>query len=153
MAEGAKIGNFVETKKAVIGPHSKISHLSYVGDAVLGRDVNVGAGTITCNYDGQNKWPTIIGDGAFIGSGTMLVAPIEVGANATTGAGSALSKPVPAAALTVERARTVTLPTWSRPAKATAEQKAERIARSRMDNPAKTGGAADSATPANANKD
>jgi serine acetyltransferase len=83
----------------------------------------------------------------------MLVAPIEVGANATTGAGSALSKPVPAAALTVERARTVTLPTWSRPAKATAEQKAERIARSRMDNPAKTGGAADSATPANANKD
>jgi bifunctional UDP-N-acetylglucosamine pyrophosphorylase/glucosamine-1-phosphate N-acetyltransferase len=149
----AHIGNFVELKNTVLGEGSKANHLTYLGDAVLGAKVNVGAGTITCNYDGQNKWPTVIGDGAFIGSGTMLVAPIEVGANATTGAGSALSKPVPAAALTVERARTVTLPTWSRPAKATAEQKAERIARSRMDNPAKTGGAADSATPANANKD
>jgi bifunctional UDP-N-acetylglucosamine pyrophosphorylase/glucosamine-1-phosphate N-acetyltransferase len=149
----AHIGNFVELKNTVLGEGSKANHLTYLGDAVLGAKVNVGAGTITCNYDGQNKWPTVIGDGAFIGSGTMLVAPIEVGANATTGAGSALSKPVPAAALTVERARTVTLPTWRRPAKATAEQKAERIARSRMDNPAKTGGAADSATPATANKD
>jgi bifunctional UDP-N-acetylglucosamine pyrophosphorylase/glucosamine-1-phosphate N-acetyltransferase len=149
----AHIGNFVELKNTVLGAGSKANHLTYLGDAVLGAKVNVGAGTITCNYDGQNKWPTVIGDGAFIGSGTMLVAPIEVGANATTGAGSALSKPVPAAALTVERARTVTLPTWSRPARASPEQKAERIARSRLETPAKTGEVADSATPANANTD
>ena len=147
----AHIGNFVELKNTILGAGSKANHLTYLGDAVLGAKVNVGAGTITCNYDGQNKWPTLIGDGAFIGSGTMLVAPIEVGANATTGAGSALSKPVPAAALTVERARTVTLPTWSRPAKANAEQKAARIARSKVEttvvNSEDVGGAA-SAEPA-----
>ena len=128
----AHIGNFVELKNTVLGEGSKANHLTYLGDAVIGSQVNVGAGTITCNYDGKNKWPTIIGDGAFIGSGTMLVAPIEVGANATTGAGSALSKPVAANALTVERARQVTLEGWSRPAKASAEQKAERIARGRL---------------------
>jgi bifunctional UDP-N-acetylglucosamine pyrophosphorylase/glucosamine-1-phosphate N-acetyltransferase len=149
----AHIGNFVELKNTVLGAGSKANHLTYLGDAVLGAKVNVGAGTITCNYDGQNKWPTVIGDGAFIGSGTMLVTPIEVGANATTGAGSALSKPVPAAALTVERARSVTLPGWSRPAKATAEQKADRIARSRVDGPAKTDAAAASTASGNANQD
>ena len=92
---GAKVGNFVETKKAEIGEGSKVNHLSYVGDARLGRNVNVGAGTITCNYDGANKHLTIIEDDAFIGSDTQLVAPVTVGAGATLGAGTTLTQDAP----------------------------------------------------------
>ncbi len=117
MGEGAKIGNFVETKKADIGAHSKISHLSYVGDAVLGEDVNVGAGTITCNYDGANKFETRIGDGAFIGSNTALVAPVTVGAHATIGAGSVITTAVPDKALAVARGKQRNIDGWKRPEK------------------------------------
>ena len=117
MADGARIGNFVETKKARIGAHSKISHLSYVGDAVLGENVNVGAGTITCNYDGVNKFQTTIGDGAFIGSNTALVAPVEVGRNATVGAGSVVTTAVPDEALAVARGKQRNIEGWRRPRK------------------------------------
>ena len=117
MAEGAKIGNFVETKKATIGARSKISHLSYVGDALLGEDVNVGAGTITCNYDGVNKFQTTIRDGAFIGSNTALVAPVEVGRNATVGAGSVVTSAVPDEALAVARGKQRNIEGWNRPQK------------------------------------
>jgi bifunctional UDP-N-acetylglucosamine pyrophosphorylase/glucosamine-1-phosphate N-acetyltransferase len=117
LAVGAKVGNFVETKKAFIGPGSKISHLSYVGDAKLGSDVNVGAGTITCNYDGVNKHLTEIDDGAFIGSNTSLVAPVTVGKNATVGAGSAISRDVPDESLAIARGKQRTLDTWKRPEK------------------------------------
>ncbi|MBP8924626.1 MAG: bifunctional UDP-N-acetylglucosamine diphosphorylase/glucosamine-1-phosphate N-acetyltransferase GlmU [Pseudomonadales bacterium] len=115
MADGAKIGNFVETKKAWVGAHSKISHLSYVGDAVLGENVNVGAGTITCNYDGANKFETTIGDGAFIGSNTALVAPVTVGRNATVGAGSVVTTAVPDDALAVARGKQRNIEHWQRP--------------------------------------
>jgi len=98
------VGDFVEIKKSIIGPGSKVPHLSYVGDAELGIGVNVGAGTITCNYDGKNKWPTILEDGAFIGSNTNLVAPVRIGKNAVTGAGSTITRDVPPDTLAVERA-------------------------------------------------
>ena len=111
------IGNFVEVKKTRIGAGSKANHLTYLGDAIIGEKVNVGAGTVTCNYDGANKSGTVIGDGAFIGSGSMLVAPVQVGANATIGAGSTVSKDVPADKLTVARARQVTVEGWKRPVK------------------------------------
>jgi bifunctional UDP-N-acetylglucosamine pyrophosphorylase/glucosamine-1-phosphate N-acetyltransferase len=101
---GVKVGDFVEIKKSIIGPGSKVPHLSYVGDAELGIGVNVGAGTITCNYDGKNKWPTILEDGAFIGSNTNLVAPVRIGKNAVTGAGSTITRDVPPDTLAVERA-------------------------------------------------
>jgi len=117
LAEHAKIGNFVEIKKSHIGPGSKVNHLSYIGDATIGSRVNVGAGTITCNYDGASKHRTIIGDGAFIGSGVELVAPVEIGAGATIGAGSTISKPAPAGELTVARARQSTVSGWKRPEK------------------------------------
>ena len=117
LAVGAKVGNFVETKKANIGPGSKISHLSYVGDAKLGSEVNVGAGTITCNYDGVNKHLTEIDDGAFIGSNTSLVAPVSVGKNATVGAGSTISRDVPDDSLAIARGKQRTLDTWKRPEK------------------------------------
>ncbi len=117
LAERAKLGNFVELKKATVGPGSKVNHLTYVGDAEIGANVNVGAGTITCNYDGANKHLTVIGDDAFIGSGVELVAPIEVGAGATIGAGSTVSKSAPAGELTVERAKQVTISGWRRPVK------------------------------------
>lgn len=117
LADKAKVGNFVETKKARVGRGSKINHLSYVGDAELGVDVNVGAGTITCNYDGVNKSKTVMGDGAFIGSNTALVAPVTVGAGATIGAGSVISKDAPAGELTVARSKQVTIPGWKRPQK------------------------------------
>lgn len=97
----AKVGNFVEVKKSTIGTGSKINHLSYIGDASVGDQVNVGAGTITCNYDGENKWPTTIGSGAFIGSHTSLVAPVKIGNNAQIGAGSIITKDVPADQLTL----------------------------------------------------
>ncbi len=117
LGQGAKVGNFVETKKADIGPGSKISHLSYVGDAKLGSDVNVGAGTITCNYDGVNKHLTEIDDGAFIGSNTSLVAPVTVGKNATVGAGSTISRSVPDDSLAIARGKQRTLDAWKRPEK------------------------------------
>ena len=117
LASRAKIGNFVEVKKSEIGEGSKVNHLSYVGDATVGAGVNVGAGTITCNYDGVNKHRTVIGDSAFIGSGTMLVAPVEVGANATIGAGSTISRSAPEGQLTVARSRQTSIPSWQRPVK------------------------------------
>ncbi|MCG7599656.1 bifunctional UDP-N-acetylglucosamine diphosphorylase/glucosamine-1-phosphate N-acetyltransferase GlmU [Halomonas sp. McH1-25] len=117
LARQAKVGNFVETKNARVGEGSKINHLSYVGDARLGRDVNVGAGTITCNYDGTNKHHTEIGDGAFIGSNTALVAPVRVGDGATIGAGSTINRDVEAGALGVARTRQITKADWSRPRK------------------------------------
>jgi len=115
LAPGAKVGNFVETKNARVGEGSKINHLSYVGDAELGRDVNVGAGTITCNYDGARKHRTEIGDAAFIGSNTALVAPVTVGAGATIGAGSTISRDVDAGALAVARSRQTQRDDWQRP--------------------------------------
>ncbi len=112
-----RVGNFVETKKAVLGRGSKASHLSYLGDTEIGAEVNIGAGTITCNYDGVNKHRTVIGDRAFIGSDTQLVAPVEVGAGATIGAGSTITKTAPPDALTLSRARQVTVENWKRPKK------------------------------------
>jgi bifunctional UDP-N-acetylglucosamine pyrophosphorylase/glucosamine-1-phosphate N-acetyltransferase len=112
-----KAGNFVEIKNSQIAPHSKVNHLTYVGDATVGADVNVGAGTITCNYDGANKHRTVIGDNAFIGSGVMLVAPVEVGAGATIGAGSTITKNAPPGELTLERSQQVTKAGWQRPKK------------------------------------
>ena len=111
------IGNFVEVKKSTVGQDSKINHLTYIGDSEIGARVNVGAGTITCNYDGVNKFRTIIGDDAFIGSGTELVAPVEVGAGATIGAGTTLTKLAPEGKLTLGRARQVTIESWTRPNK------------------------------------
>lgn len=119
MGQGAKVGNFVETKKADIGAGSKINHLSYVGDALIGEQVNIGAGTITCNYDGVNKFVTQIEDGVFIGSNTALVAPVKVGAGATTGAGSTITQDVPAGALGVARSRQRSIENWQRPGKKT----------------------------------
>ena len=120
-ADNVKIGNFVETKKAHIGQGSKVSHLSYIGDTEMGSAVNVGAGTITCNYDGVNKFRTIIEDGVFIGSNTQLVAPVRVARNATIGAGSIITKDVVADRLTLSRASQVTIDGWSRPLKKTEE--------------------------------
>ena len=117
LADGVHIGNFVELKNSAIGAGSKANHLSYLGDTDMGAKVNVGAGTVTCNYDGANKYRTTIGDGAFIGSGTMLVAPVAVGEDATIGAGSTITKPAPAGKLTLERSRQQTLSSWKRPAK------------------------------------
>jgi bifunctional UDP-N-acetylglucosamine pyrophosphorylase/glucosamine-1-phosphate N-acetyltransferase len=115
--EDVHVGNFVEVKKAELKRGAKANHLTYLGDATVGEKVNVGAGTITCNYDGANKWRTEIGDGAFIGSGTMLVAPVKVGAMATIGAGSTITKDAPDGTLTLERSRQVTVPDWKRPEK------------------------------------
>jgi bifunctional UDP-N-acetylglucosamine pyrophosphorylase/glucosamine-1-phosphate N-acetyltransferase len=117
LAGHVKAGNFVEIKNSQIAPHSKVNHLSYVGDATVGADVNVGAGTITCNYDGANKHRTVIGDNAFIGSGSMLVAPVEIGAGATIGAGSTITKDAPAGQLTIGRSKQVTVSGWQRPKK------------------------------------
>lgn len=111
------IGNFVEVKKSHIGARSKANHLTYLGDATIGADCNIGAGTITVNYDGVNKWRTEIGDNTFIGSGSMLVAPIKIGAGANTGAGSTITKEAPEGKLTLARAKQVTLPNWKRPTK------------------------------------
>ncbi len=110
---GAKAGTSVEIKNSTVGENSKVPHLSYIGDARIGRDVNVGAGTITCNYDGVRKHPTVIGDGAFIGSDTMLVAPVEIGSGAVTGAGSAITRDVPAGSLAVERCEQRVLEGWA----------------------------------------
>ena len=117
LSRGAKIGNFVETKKAVLGEGSKVNHLSYIGDSEIGDNVNVGAGTITCNYDGVNKSKTVIGDGAFIGSNTSLVAPVTVGKNATVGAGSTITSNVPDEDLAVARGKQRNISGWKRPTK------------------------------------
>jgi bifunctional UDP-N-acetylglucosamine pyrophosphorylase/glucosamine-1-phosphate N-acetyltransferase len=117
LAGHVKIGNFVEIKNSQIAAHSKANHLSYVGDTTVGTGVNIGAGTITCNYDGANKHRTVIGDNAFIGSGTMLVAPVEIGEGATIGAGSTITKGAPPRELTLERSKQVTVAGWQRPKK------------------------------------
>ncbi len=117
LAGHAHVGNFVELKNAQVGEGSKVNHLSYVGDTVMGRDVNVGAGTITCNYDGANKHRTVIGDRAFIGSDSQLVAPVEIGADATIGAGSTVTRDAPAGDLTLSRAPQKSIAGWKRPVK------------------------------------
>jgi bifunctional UDP-N-acetylglucosamine pyrophosphorylase/glucosamine-1-phosphate N-acetyltransferase len=118
LADGVHIGNFVETKNAILGVGSKANHLSYLGDASIGAKVNIGAGTITCNYDGVNKATTRIEDGAFIGSNSALVAPVTIGRDATIGAGSVITKDAPESELTIARGRQETLPGWKRPMKA-----------------------------------
>jgi len=115
LAAKVHIGNFVELKKTRIGAGSKANHLSYLGDATIGAGVNVGAVTVTANYDGVNKWPTTMEDGVFIGSGSMLVAPVVIGAGATIGAGSTISRAAPAGQLTIARSRQVSIPGWKRP--------------------------------------
>ncbi len=117
LAEEVHVGNFVELKNAQVGFNSKINHLSYVGDATVGRKVNIGAGTITCNYDGANKYRTVIEDEVFVGSDTQLVAPVTVGRGATLGAGTTLTKDAPPDQLTLSRAKQITIPGWKRPAK------------------------------------
>ena len=117
LAEGVKIGNFVEVKKSTVEQGSKINHLSYVGDTLMGANVNVGAGTITCNYDGANKHLTVIGDDVFIGSDTQLVAPVTIGNGATIGAGSTITRDAPAEELTLSRSQQQTRPGWKRPLK------------------------------------
>jgi bifunctional UDP-N-acetylglucosamine pyrophosphorylase/glucosamine-1-phosphate N-acetyltransferase len=117
LADKVKIGNFVEVKKSTIADGSKVNHLTYIGDTEIGKGVNVGAGTITCNYDGVNKHKTTIGDAAFIGSGVMLVAPVKIGAGTTVGAGSTISKDVEDDQLVLERSRQKTVPGWKRPTK------------------------------------
>jgi len=117
LGEGSRVGNFVEVKNSTLGREAKASHLSYLGDSTIGNEVNIGAGTITCNYDGANKHRTVIEDGAFIGSDTQLVAPVRVGKNATIGAGSTITRDAPEGKLTLSRAKQVTAPGWKRPQK------------------------------------
>jgi bifunctional UDP-N-acetylglucosamine pyrophosphorylase/glucosamine-1-phosphate N-acetyltransferase len=117
LAANVKVGNFVEIKKSTVAEGSKVNHLTYIGDSEIGVNVNVGAGTITCNYDGANKHRTKIGDGVFIGSSVNLVAPVEVGSGATIGAGSTITKDAPADQLTLERSRQHSVKGWKRPTK------------------------------------
>jgi len=117
LAEGAKIGNFVEVKKSTIGKGSKVNHLTYIGDCEMGAGVNVGAGTITCNYDGANKYVTTIGDGAFVGSNSTLVAPLTIAENGFIGAGSAITREVGSDQLAVSRAKHRNIDGWKRPVK------------------------------------
>ena len=117
LASEAKIGNFVETKKAKIGKGSKVSHLSYVGDTLMGEGCNIGAGTITCNYDGVNKHLTEIGDNVFVGSDSQLIAPVKINSGATIGAGSTITKEVPGETLTLSRSKQLTLKGWIKPTK------------------------------------
>jgi len=117
LANDVHIGNFVEIKKSTINQGSKVNHLSYIGDAEIGNHVNVGAGTITCNYDGANKFKTIIEDGAFIGSNSQLVAPVTIGKEATIGAGSTITKDAPPGQLSLSRAKQTAVPSWQRPVK------------------------------------
>ena len=114
IGEGAHVGNFVETKKARLGKGAKANHLTYLGDAEIGAGVNVGAGTITCNYDGVHKHGTVIEDGAFIGSDTTLVAPVRVGARAYVGAASCITEDVPPDALAIGRGRQVNKLDWAK---------------------------------------
>jgi bifunctional UDP-N-acetylglucosamine pyrophosphorylase/glucosamine-1-phosphate N-acetyltransferase len=115
--EDVHIGNFVEVKNSKVAAHSKANHLAYVGDADVGSRVNIGAGTITCNYDGANKFRTVIEDDAFIGSDSQLVAPVTVGKGATLGAGTTLTKDAPAGKLTISRPQQLTIENWTRPVK------------------------------------
>ncbi len=117
LGDRAHVGNFVEIKNAVLGDASKANHLTYLGDASIGKGVNIGAGTITCNYDGANKYRTVIEDGAFIGSDTALVAPVTVGRDATIGAGSVITEDAPPGELTLARGRQVTIKGWKKPVK------------------------------------
>ena len=117
LADNVRIGNFVEVKKSTIADGSKVNHLTYIGDAEIGTGVNVGAGTITCNYDGANKHKTTIGDNVFIGSGVELVAPVEIGDGATIGAGSTITRSAPEGELTLERSKQVTIKGWKKPTK------------------------------------
>ena len=117
LAEDVHVGNFVEIKNGQVAAHSKANHLAYIGDATIGSRVNIGAGTITCNYDGVNKSRTVIEDDAFIGSDSQLIAPVTVGKGATLGAGTTLTKDAPAGKLTVSRARQITIENWTRPVK------------------------------------
>jgi bifunctional UDP-N-acetylglucosamine pyrophosphorylase/glucosamine-1-phosphate N-acetyltransferase len=117
LSENSHVGNFVEIKKSTVGAGSKINHLSYIGDSEIGKNVNIGAGTITCNYDGANKFKTIIGDNAFIGSDTQLVAPVTVGKGATIGAGSTITRDTPEVKLTLSRSKQITINNWQRPVK------------------------------------
>ena len=114
IADGARIGNFVETKKAKIGQSTKANHFTYLGDAEIGNDVNIGAGTITCNYDGKNKNKTEIGDGSFIGTNSSLVAPVSIGKNAYVGAGSTITKDVPDSSLGISRSKQKNVKDWSK---------------------------------------
>jgi bifunctional UDP-N-acetylglucosamine pyrophosphorylase/glucosamine-1-phosphate N-acetyltransferase len=116
-AEGVKVGNFVETKKAKLGAGAKASHLSYLGDATIGAEANIGAGTVTCNYDGVDKHQTTVGDGAFVGTNSTLVAPLEIGANAFVAAGSTVTADVAPDTLAVGRARQRTITKWLSPLK------------------------------------
>ena len=111
--DNVKIGDFVEIKKTFVGKNSKIPHLSYIGDCTIGENVNVGAGTITCNYDGKNKWQTVLEDGSFIGSNTNLVAPVTVGKDAVIGAGSTITQDVPGEALAVARQKQKNISDWA----------------------------------------
>jgi len=113
IGEGAKVGNFVEVKKATIGAGAKLPHLAYVGDAEIGAKANLGAGTITCNYDGFDKHLTRVGEGAFVGSNTSLVAPVTIGAGAYVGSGSVVTQNVPDDALAVARSRQTVKPGWA----------------------------------------
>jgi bifunctional UDP-N-acetylglucosamine pyrophosphorylase / glucosamine-1-phosphate N-acetyltransferase len=117
LADSVHIGNFVEIKKSRVDDKSKINHLSYIGDSIVGSEVNIGAGTITCNYDGANKHQTVIGDRAFIGSDTQLVAPVTVAEGATIGAGSTITRDTPPDTLTLSRAKQVSVEGWKRPVK------------------------------------
>jgi bifunctional UDP-N-acetylglucosamine pyrophosphorylase/glucosamine-1-phosphate N-acetyltransferase len=123
IGDGAHVGNFVETKKTTMGKGSKANHLNYLGDTVIGAGVNIGAGAITCNYDGVHKHLTTIGDGAFIGSDSTLVAPVTIGAGAYVAAGSSITEDVPEGALALGRSRQVTKPGWVAARKAAAEEK------------------------------
>ena len=114
LSKGSRVGNFVEVKKSKIGKNTKINHLSYIGDSIVGKNVNIGAGTITCNYDGKKKNKTKILDGAFIGSNTALVAPIKIGKNSVVGAGSALTKNVKNKSLSLTRANQVEIKNYKR---------------------------------------
>jgi bifunctional UDP-N-acetylglucosamine pyrophosphorylase/glucosamine-1-phosphate N-acetyltransferase len=127
LAEDVHIGNFVEVKASTIGAGSKANHLAYIGDTEVGRNVNVGAGTITCNYDGANKHRTVIEDDVFIGSDTQLVAPVRVGRGATLGAGTTLTEDAPPGELTISRARQLTIPGWKRPAKTKTKKEGARV--------------------------
>jgi bifunctional UDP-N-acetylglucosamine pyrophosphorylase/glucosamine-1-phosphate N-acetyltransferase len=113
VGDGAKIGNFVELKKTTLGPGSKANHLAYLGDATIGANVNVGAGTITCNYDGTAKHPTVIDDGAFIGSDSQLIAPVRIGKGAYVAAGSSITEDVPPGALGIARGRQTNVADWT----------------------------------------
>jgi bifunctional UDP-N-acetylglucosamine pyrophosphorylase/glucosamine-1-phosphate N-acetyltransferase len=117
LGEDVHVGNFVEIKNSNVAAHSKANHLAYVGDSDVGSRVNVGAGVITCNYDGANKFRTVIEDDAFIGSDSQLVAPVTVGAGATIGAGTTLTKNAPAGKLTISRPKQLTIDGWQRPVK------------------------------------